>query len=557
MISLVLLLLLLTTIWAVTMTVMYTQEHQQQKRSTSQDQNHQGFGTSSSIDTVGGASSETTTGGGRGGRGRRTIRILHSSDGESAFQDVNTLEEKINHYSALVDVFMRRRTSPGTAAVPSLHLAAGDMTLNGPFFKASEQIDGFGFGSNSGSDFGESDGGLYPGVGDMAMLNAMSLQANCIGNHEFDAGIDGFATYLQAAKFPMLAVNLDFSNVQLKQGTPYPIKIGIDGQPCKSSPGRVVKSCYVDLTEEGIGLVGIIGVAPEDLFNIVTKPTVPGLDFVGGRDPIMKLPLVPYTALVREQVDMFENELDIDIIILIDHSNDYSTNLAAANEFVGIDIIISGRGGGGLWAGQKMGPYNMLREEDKATHHYPQIAEDAVGLPVIIVKADEQYRYLGNLLVTFDGNGIVESYDGRSGVLATTEDTMDLLSYTLGGVDVEPMPDVVDIFRRYRRTNLIQEAFKLVGRTEYYLEGNRNEIRTRETNLGRLAADVYLWAGRRYASEKGLPPVDIALLNSGTIRGPYCPFVAYTSVSSFKKEFFHPIPFFALINFLCSFFFSV
>eukprot|EP00529_Nitzschia_sp_RCC80_P031829 CAMPEP_0113465470 /NCGR_PEP_ID=MMETSP0014_2-20120614/13757_1 /TAXON_ID=2857 /ORGANISM="Nitzschia sp." /LENGTH=364 /DNA_ID=CAMNT_0000357631 /DNA_START=6 /DNA_END=1100 /DNA_ORIENTATION=- /assembly_acc=CAM_ASM_000159 len=167
-----------------------------------------------------------------------------------------------------------------------------------------------------------------------------------------------------------------------------------------------------------------------------------------------------------------------------------------------------------------MGPYNMLREEDEATHHYPQIAEDAVGLPIIVIKADDQYRYLGNLLVTFDGNGIVESYDGRSGVLATTEDTMDLLSYTLGGANVEPMPGVVDIFRRYRRTNQIQESFELVGRTEYYLEGNRNEVRTRETNLGRLAADVYLWAGNRYASDNGLPPVDIALVNSGGIRAP-------------------------------------
>jgi 2',3'-cyclic-nucleotide 2'-phosphodiesterase (5'-nucleotidase family) len=387
---------------------------------------------------------------------------------------------------------------------PSLHLSAGDTTLNGPFFLASEQIPDFG----------------APGTGDMAMLNAMGLQANCIGNHEFDLGIDGFATFLHTADFPMLAVNLDFSNVFLRPETP-PVKTGQDGGPCRSSPGKVVKSCYIDLRDDGIGLVGIIGAAPDDLFNSAYDSDVnlKGLDFIGGRDPGTNLPLVGRHILIREQIDRFEDELGIDIIILIDHDHviDYSSNPEQAKQFRGIDIILSA-GSLSFWAGQQIGPYNMLRDGDEVVQHYPLLLEDAIGSPVVVIKADEQYRYVGNLIVTFDEDGILESYDGRSGLLATTEDTMDFLSYTLG-VDVEPMPDVVNILRRYRRTGLIQDAFELVGRTEFYLEGNRDPVRSRETNLGRLSADAILWAGNKHAEENGLPAVDIALQNSGGIRG--------------------------------------
>ena len=43
-----------------------------------------------------------------------------------------------------------------------------------------------------------------------------------------DGGIDEFATMLEYANYPFLAVNLDFSNVQLQDGTPA-IEIGVDG----------------------------------------------------------------------------------------------------------------------------------------------------------------------------------------------------------------------------------------------------------------------------------------------------------------------------------------
>ena len=65
-----------------------------------------------------------------------SLQILHSSDHESSLQDPNTLEDKILHYAALQAGL---RTLAEQACIPSLHLAAGDHTIPGPFYQAIVQ----------------------------------------------------------------------------------------------------------------------------------------------------------------------------------------------------------------------------------------------------------------------------------------------------------------------------------------------------------------------------------------------------------------------------------
>jgi len=141
---------------------------------------------------------------------RNKLQIIHSSDNESSFQDPNTLEEKILNYSAVTRGLQQLAR---TECLPSLHITAGDHTIPGPFYQASEEV------------FGE------PGIGDIVMYNAMRLRANGMGNHEFDGGIDEFAQMLARANYPFIAANLDFSAVTLAPGTPS-IRIGRDGLPC-------------------------------------------------------------------------------------------------------------------------------------------------------------------------------------------------------------------------------------------------------------------------------------------------------------------------------------
>lgn len=104
-------------------------------------------------------------------KGDFTLQILHSSDNESNFQDLNTLEDKILNYAAIAEHL--KKLGENEKAY-TLHLTAGDHTLPGPYYKASAEVPYLG----------------KPGLGDIIMYNAMGLEANGMGNHEFDGGIN-------------------------------------------------------------------------------------------------------------------------------------------------------------------------------------------------------------------------------------------------------------------------------------------------------------------------------------------------------------------------------
>ena len=65
------------------------------------------------------------------------LQILHSSDNESSFQNPNTLEAKVLNYSAVVKGLRKVATRE---CIPYLHLTAGDHTIRGPFYQASEGL---------------------------------------------------------------------------------------------------------------------------------------------------------------------------------------------------------------------------------------------------------------------------------------------------------------------------------------------------------------------------------------------------------------------------------
>lgn len=189
------------------------------------------------------------------------LQLLHSADNESSLQDPNTLETKILNYAAL---HAGLRTLAEQECIPSMHVTAGDHTIPGPFYQASAEIPDFG----------------APGLADIAMYNAMQLQANGIGNHEFDGGINDFA--------------------------------------------------------------GLIARTPADFFNVIADPatTLPGLDFVGGRDPMTNQPLVSAVGQVLEQVAALEAQ-GIKRIVLLDHAQDFTADPLSATELRGIDIIVA------------------------------------------------------------------------------------------------------------------------------------------------------------------------------------------------------------------------
>jgi 5'-nucleotidase len=57
---------------------------------------------------------------------------------------------------------------------------------------------------------------LFKGETEMAVANLMQVDAACLGNHEFDNGLDFLAKMISQAHFPFIATNLDFTGTPLE-----------------------------------------------------------------------------------------------------------------------------------------------------------------------------------------------------------------------------------------------------------------------------------------------------------------------------------------------------
>ncbi len=77
---------------------------------------------------------------------------------------------------------------------------------------------------------------IYKGEPEIKAMSAMGYDAGTMGNHDFDGGIENFATQLRHASFPIVLCNYDFTNTPMESKfTPFSIirkgrlKIGITG----------------------------------------------------------------------------------------------------------------------------------------------------------------------------------------------------------------------------------------------------------------------------------------------------------------------------------------
>ena len=168
------------------------------------------------------------------------------------------------------------------------------------------------------------------------------------------------------------------------------------------------------------------------------------------------------------------------------------------------------------------GPFNLLRTEEAGnpiTHNYPLESKDSAGKTVLITNTEQIWRYVGHLLVHFDDNGEITSYDAdNSGPVPTNDEGVAALrAWTSGDAVADPV--VVSTYEALLATDELNAAFAEVGTTTDSLNGVRADIRSRETNLGRLAADSTLWYANQYLEEIGeTKRADIALKNGGGIR---------------------------------------
>jgi 2',3'-cyclic-nucleotide 2'-phosphodiesterase (5'-nucleotidase family) len=449
------------------------------------------------------------------------LQILHASDLEGGNSDLLNAP----NFVALVDALEDK--------VPnSLFLLSGDLTLPGPYFSAegesffqpslqaaAEALYALPAGSLSGLD-------PAPGRAEMLLLDLLGASASTMGNHDLDQGPAALAKMIipeveggtladvnwVGANFPYLSANLDFIGEPAL--APYAIDEILPVESFRTAPQALVdgatppKLAPAATTEIGGERIGIIGVTTQILESITTTG---GIDVLaGGTNDMAAL-----AKVIQPVIDTLEAD-GIDKIVLLSHLQQIQFEQELAPLLDGVDIVIAG-GSHQLLADAEDGERGLFPGAGEPYDQYPILTQDAAGDPVAIVNTDGNWRYVGRLVVEFDESGrlIPESIDpALSGVYASTDEQVATLwgsteAAFAPGAKGEIAQSLIEPIADY----VAEQDGNVVGLSSVYLQGERNYVRTEETNLGDLTADANLWYAQQYD-----PNVTVSLKNGGGIR---------------------------------------
>lgn len=340
-----------------------------------------------------------------------------------------------------------------------------------------------------------------PGVGraDIALLNAMGLQASALGNHDLDGGTEEFASIIASqpasgsysmdypgAQFPYLSSNMVFADDANTADL-----VTADGQAAEDVPNRLTSSVIIQVDGERIGIVGATTPTNEEITSTGDITVLPANDST-----------TELAALIQEKVDDLTAS-GINKVIVLAHMQTITVEQQLATLLKDVDIIVAG-GSNTLLADDN----DRLWAGDSAAGRYPQIFKSADGKDVALVNVDGDYKYLGRLVVGFDDNGdlLPGSIDPNESGAYISDDTM---VSSLGGNNNAEVDAIVTAVNDI----IVADESNIVGHTTVYLNGLRADVRSNETNLGDLTADANLWYAKLDDSS-----VQISIKNGGGIR---------------------------------------
>ncbi|MFC0272898.1 bifunctional 2',3'-cyclic-nucleotide 2'-phosphodiesterase/3'-nucleotidase [Metabacillus herbersteinensis] len=296
----------------------------------------------------------------------------------------------------------------------------------------------------------------WNGQADLEFMNMMGYDAMTLGNHEFDKGPSVLKEFIEKASFPIVSSNITFSKDKDLSGlVKEPMTFS---QDTTNQPG-----IYPYILKEINGeKVAIFGLTTED----TVEASSPGKDVVFNSA----------VESARKTVDMITKQENVNKIIALTHLG-YDRDLELAEAVEGIDIIVGGH--------------------SHTTVDQLKVVE-ADPTPTIVAQAKEYGEFLGRLDIVFDKNGLIIPSQSTSMLLPINE-------------DVPEDPQAKIILDDYKAEI---ESFKniVVGKTEVALNGERDDVRTKETNLGNLIADGML------AKAKETKGATLAITNGGGIR---------------------------------------
>jgi len=284
------------------------------------------------------------------------------------------------------------------------------------------------------------------GKAELEMMNVIGFDAMTVGNHEFDDGETAILPFLEGAKFPVLGAN-----------------VAVTAQSTLGD--RIKPSTVVEVGGQKIGIVGVVTTDTNEIAN--PGPNVKIEDDV---------------AAIEAEVAKLKAE-GVNKIIALTHVG-YKRDLDVIAKIADIDVIVGGHS------------HTLLSNTDpKAEGPYPTFVDNAGGYKVPVVTANAYSKYLGEVTITFDDNGVVKSAKGDPILVDKTFAPDQAVA-----AQVAELAKPIDELRK-----------KVIGQSSDKIEGDRTVCRAKECSMGNLVADAIL------DSTKG-QGMTIAVINGGGLR---------------------------------------
>lgn len=385
------------------------------------------------------------------------LTILHTNDHHGHFWQNAKGEYGLAAQKTLID---RIRAEVKQAGGSVLLISAGDINTGVP----------------------ESD--LLKAEPDFKGMRLIGYDAMVVGNHEFDNPLSVLRQQQQWAGFPFLAANI---YVQATQG----------------NPEKRLFDPYVIFEKQGLK-IAVIGLSTEETPAISDPENVQGLEF---RNPIAAAKLIIQELKKTQQPD---------IIIAATHMGHYDDGKHGSNAagdvemareltYGDLDLIIGGHSHGTLC---------LDEVNTKQVEHIPGgscIPDQQNG--IWILQANDLGKYVGRADFEFK-NGVfkLKKYQlipvnliKKDAVAESAETSASPIVYYADYI--EPNQAMLDLLQPYQAQGQLLLDVK-IGSINGKLEGDRNIVRTTQTNLSRMILSAFI--ERTHA--------DFGVMNSGGIR---------------------------------------
>ncbi|KAF7997636.1 hypothetical protein HCN44_006207 [Aphidius gifuensis] len=263
-------------------------------------------------------------------------------------------------------------------------------------------------------------------------LNMLKPDAMCLGNHEFDNGINGLIPFLENASYPVLAANLDLTEEP---------ELAVTG---------IKNSTILTVNDYKIGIIGYL--------TNQTKLT----------SSSRNVKFLDEVTVIQEEANKLKAD-GIDILIALGHSG-YKLDKIIAEQVDGIDLVIGGHSHTFLYSGNQS-------NYDTPEGPYPTKIKQKNGKIVYVVQASAYTKYMGHVVVNYD--------EKEKKVINITG------SPILVDDSIENDKDAVAEFEEFRLPIKDVEE-KIVGSSLVLLDGKLKNCQLKECNFGNLITDAMI-----------------------------------------------------------------